>query len=449
MMEIPAKLPFSKRRLRPRVVISYIFDYVILIACVIGFWILDSIEPYHQHFSLNNISLQYPYAVHERIPIQYALCISGLFPLVLIIVYTLFIDGLFSHHKPQDPISGKRKLRGPWRWKDRLWEMNCGILGLLLSQALAFLITQVLKNACGKPRPDIIDRCQPRAGSHDAVPYGLSNSTICTGEASLIKDGFRSWPSGHSSSSFAGLFYTSLWAGGKLHILDNRGETWKTLLVTIPILAATLVAVSRIMDARHHPFDVITGSFLGIACAVLSYHQYFPPITQSWRKGRAYPIRTWGTSPAAPIDAKFSALSESQTALRNPEAERLNAPSLRGRSSSPHQPVPGATGYTNPTSPHTMQVYPRRAHDHDPNGNWSSSEEDVGDGYETQNGYAMTQNPGVNRNSVSFDAQTACPPAYQSQMPTAPVGAVPYTSPGAGGHVSQQRSLTDTAERQV
>lgn len=170
-------------------------------ACVIGFWILDSIEPYHQHFSLNNWSLQYPYAVHERIPIVYALCISGAFPLVLIIIYTLFIDGLFSHHKTQNP-SGKRKLRGPWRWKDRLWEMNCGILGLLLSQALAFLITQALKNACGKPRPDIIDRCQPRAGSADAQVYGLSNSTICTGDPALIKDGFRSWPSGRHTCSY-------------------------------------------------------------------------------------------------------------------------------------------------------------------------------------------------------------------------------------------------------
>lgn len=132
--------------------------------------------------------------MHERIPIYYALCISGAFPLVLIIIYTLFIDGLFSHHKPQDPVSGNRKLRGPWRWKDRLWEMNCGILGLLLSQGLAFVITQVLKNACGKPRPDLIDRCQPR--SYDLPVFSLSNSTICTGDPKIIKDGFRSWPSG-------------------------------------------------------------------------------------------------------------------------------------------------------------------------------------------------------------------------------------------------------------
>lgn len=73
--------------------------------------------------------------------------------------------------------------------------MNCGILGLLLAQGLAFVVTQVLKNACGKPRPDLIARCQPPAGSHDEIP-GLSNYTICTGDPALIKDGFLSWPSG-------------------------------------------------------------------------------------------------------------------------------------------------------------------------------------------------------------------------------------------------------------
>lgn len=74
--------------------------------------------------------------------------------------------------------------------------MNCGILGLLLAQGVNFVITQALKTACGKPRPDLIDRCQPPLGSKDPVLYGLSNSTICTGDPAIIKDGFRSWPSG-------------------------------------------------------------------------------------------------------------------------------------------------------------------------------------------------------------------------------------------------------------
>ena len=48
------------------------------------------------------------------------------------------------------------------------------------------------------------------------------------------------------------------------------------------------------MDARHHPFDVITGSMLGVVCAWAAYRQYFPSVGDFRAKGRAYPIRTWG-----------------------------------------------------------------------------------------------------------------------------------------------------------
>jgi diacylglycerol diphosphate phosphatase / phosphatidate phosphatase len=114
---------------------------------------------------------------------------------VVIAVYTLLIDGLLSHNKSSMESMGGRRLSSRYRWKDRLWELNCGILGLLLSQALAFVITQVLKNATGKPRPDLINRCLPRV-TEDLKPFGLSNSTICQGDPKILKDGFRSWPSG-------------------------------------------------------------------------------------------------------------------------------------------------------------------------------------------------------------------------------------------------------------
>ena len=54
------------------------------------------------------------------------------------------------------------------------------------------------------------------------------------------------------------------------------------------------------MDARHHPFDVISGSLLGMLVAWCAYRQYFPPVTESWHKGRAHPIRAWGTEPKVP-----------------------------------------------------------------------------------------------------------------------------------------------------
>lgn len=71
-------------------------------------------------------------------------------------------------------------------------------------------------------------------------------------------------------------------------------------MVLVPTLAAALIAGSRIMDARHHPFDVISGSLLGIVVAWCAYRQYFPPISEPWHKGRAYPIRSWGTEPRVP-----------------------------------------------------------------------------------------------------------------------------------------------------
>lgn len=55
-----------------------------------------------------------------------------------------------------------------------------------------------------------------------------------------------------------------------------------------------MIAGSRIIDARHHPFDVLFGSALGILCGWAAYRQYFPPVSHTWEKGRAYPIRSWG-----------------------------------------------------------------------------------------------------------------------------------------------------------
>jgi diacylglycerol diphosphate phosphatase/phosphatidate phosphatase len=68
----------------------------------------------------------------------------------------------------------------------------------------------------------------------------------------------------------------------------------------VPALGAALITGTRIMDARHHPFDVLSGALLGILVSWGSYRQYFPPVSETWRKGRAYPIRAWGKTSRAP-----------------------------------------------------------------------------------------------------------------------------------------------------
>jgi diacylglycerol diphosphate phosphatase/phosphatidate phosphatase len=133
--------------------------------------------------------------------------------------------------------------------------------------------------------------------------------------------------------SFAGLFYLSLYLAAKLHVLDSKGEVWKSFLVLVPCIAAALIAGSRIMDARHHPFDVLSGSLMGILVAWGAYRQYFPPLHETWRKGRAYPIRSWGREPVKPPMAQVDEDVQPLTLARAPTDEERAAAS--GFSSAP------------------------------------------------------------------------------------------------------------------
>jgi diacylglycerol diphosphate phosphatase/phosphatidate phosphatase len=123
------------------------------------FTVIDKIPPFHQPFSLDNYSLHYPFAKQERVPVPWLLVYVVLAPAAIIGIYTLVIDGLFSHQTEMPTgRAGIKRLSGRYRFKDRLWELNCGILGLGLSVGASFVITGALKNAIGKPRPDLIDR---------------------------------------------------------------------------------------------------------------------------------------------------------------------------------------------------------------------------------------------------------------------------------------------------
>ncbi|KAF2876965.1 phosphatidic acid phosphatase type 2/haloperoxidase [Massariosphaeria phaeospora] len=326
--KLPERLPFSKKRLPKKVIISYVIDYVIIVGLIAMFYAIDKVDPFHQPFSLRNYTLRYPYAVHERIPVPELLLIVVGAPAVIIAIYTLGIDGLFSHQTPMPTTRGVKRLAGRYRFKDRLWELNCGILGLGLSVCAAFTITGALKNAIGKPRPDIIDRCNLKDANADL--WALVTVADCKqDDQRILQDGFKSFPSGHSSTAFAGLFYLSLYLAAKLHVLDSKGEVWKSFIVLIPTLAACLVSGSRIMDARHHPFDVLSGAAMGILVAWGSYRQYFPPLSETWRKGRAFPIRAWGREPVAPQNpaVRVDEDSEPLRLMRAPTDEERGASS--------------------------------------------------------------------------------------------------------------------------
>ena len=129
-------------------------------------------------------------------------------------------------------------------------------------------------------------------------------------------------------------------------MFDTRGEVWKSFVVMIPTLGAALIAISRIMDARHHPFDVISGSLLGMTMAYISYRQYFPPLSESWRKGRAYPIRSWASGPRKPrLDERQISRDQGVEPLRS-AAIRTDEEQPKPRFESPRGPPPRAATYS-------------------------------------------------------------------------------------------------------
>ncbi|KAG9296013.1 hypothetical protein G9A89_011865 [Geosiphon pyriformis] len=260
--------PYTKKQLY----ISYLKDWVLVILFFGGCFLIDKFSPYHRNFSLNDPTIQFPYKPNEKVPIWLEFVICTAIPFVIMTFVGLGI-------------------------RRSLLDWHHSTLGLALALTLTTLVTNSIKITTGRPRPDFIARCNPKEGSHDKPVYGLSNSDICTWTDSHIeRDGYMSFPSGHSSTAFAGLTYLSMYLAGKLDIFDAAGHTYKSFIVVAPYIGAALVAISRTNDYRHHWQDVTVGGLLGMVFATFSYLQYFPP--------------PWGKIATAPYNNRFEKVDQ-------------------------------------------------------------------------------------------------------------------------------------------
>lgn len=161
---------------------------------------ISNITPNMRPFSPVDQNISYPFTRHEKVPNLLLLAVAVLAPAVIIFLICLF----FVPGPTVDRRTPRIKI-----WRRKLWEWNTGWLGLALGLATAFLVTNGMKNLFGKPRPDLLSRCDPDlAHIRDHVVGGyagqvdegilLVSHTICRNRA-LLDDGFRSFPSGHAS----------------------------------------------------------------------------------------------------------------------------------------------------------------------------------------------------------------------------------------------------------
>eukprot|EP01132_Coremiostelium_polycephalum_P002693 gene2693-3342_t len=138
-----------------------------------------------------------------------------------------------------------------------LHDFHHAALGLLETFTATMLFTDFLKVIAGRYRPDYQAR-------------------LVGGNEALIRDGRMSFPSGHSSLSFATMTFLSFYICGKIKIFRKEGGAmWKVLLVLIPFAISSFVAVSRTRDYHHDFSDITAGSFIGLAIGVFIYFMNF------------------------------------------------------------------------------------------------------------------------------------------------------------------------------
>ncbi|EAW07861.1 phosphatase PAP2 family protein [Aspergillus clavatus NRRL 1] len=302
-------------RVPKRLVLSYILDWIfIVIIALIGFG-FSRVIPNHHPFSLTELSISYPFAELETVRTSVMVVVSLIAPAIIIAILTLLLI-------PMSPKEKRVSRLALWGYK--LWEWNAGWMGLALACAGVWMATEGLKDLFGRPRPDMIARCDPDLSKIAAYAVGglgeklagaptVVTWEICRNKSDVLKnDGFSSFPSGHSSFSFAGLTYLSLWLCSKFSIsfpylghsilgqepigrkdgsIRKHGAAppvYMVIIAFVPIAVASFIAASRWFDNRHHAFDILFGSIMGILFAYGGFRLYHLPIT----RGAGW---SWGT----------------------------------------------------------------------------------------------------------------------------------------------------------
>lgn len=181
---------------------------------------LNYVSSIGRPFSLLDLSISYP-LIPETITTTTLALVALLAPAAIIVIVALTIV-------PGPAV--RRTLRRRDVIRRSLWELQTGLAGLALAVAVAFFITQGLKNLFGKPRPHLLALCQPDVnnlannvvggfGQDISARWTLVDKSICTQpDQSALNDGFRSFPSGHASFSWSGLLYLSLFLASKFAI---------------------------------------------------------------------------------------------------------------------------------------------------------------------------------------------------------------------------------------
>jgi diacylglycerol diphosphate phosphatase/phosphatidate phosphatase len=222
-------------------------DWLILLLLALIDIILNITDPFYRFVGKDMMTdLRYPMKANT-VPLWTVPLYAVLLPILIFVIYYI-------------------------RRRD-VYDLHNSVLGILFAVLITGVLTDSIKNAVGRPRPNFFWRCFPDGQDF----YDQWGDVMCHGDTKEIREGHKSFPSGHTSWSFAGLGFLSLYLSAKIKCFDGRGHVAKLCVIFLPLLGACLVGISRVDDYWHHWTDVFAGGILGLVVATLCYLQFFPP----------------------------------------------------------------------------------------------------------------------------------------------------------------------------
>lgn len=217
-----------------------------------------NVKPYQRDPAqyLNDPWIAFPHVKHERVSYEACVLLTICLPAFLIVIAGAV----------------RRSLE----------EVNAGLLTYFAGHMMMRVPVDIIKLGVGRLRPDFLARCQ----------YDILDG-VCTGDHKLVTEGRKSFPSGHSSTSFLGMTLFVLFLAGKTrafcfsNALPSKSfgarssglfasRLLRLTLTMVPFCLSGYIAISRLEDHVHHPTDVIAGSSIGVIVGVVAYLIWWP-----------------------------------------------------------------------------------------------------------------------------------------------------------------------------
>ncbi|XP_064604855.1 phospholipid phosphatase 1-like [Liolophura sinensis] len=254
----------NRLRVSPAQILFDLLIFAIVATPVAVFFFV--ISPHRIGFFCDDNSIRYPY--HPDTISTTMLVLLGLLIPLLVMVLVEF----FNKRRK------KLVLGSPTRFIDACKGYAVFLFGGLVTE----MFVEMAKTSIGRLRPHFIDVCQPdwskiNCSTGYILNYECTNSKKFS--PTTLKDSHLSFPSGHAAFSAYCALYAVFYIQLRFNI--NRTQLLKpSLQLTLAVLAF-YCNVTRVMDFKHHPTDVIGGAFIGCLIAFIIFFKLAVPVMKT------------------------------------------------------------------------------------------------------------------------------------------------------------------------